>query len=403
MTAFSRDFLFQIPKADLHLHLDGSLRLKTLIELAKKDNVKLPAYSEQELKEKVFKKRYNNLPEYLKGFDYTTAVMQKEENIERIAYELAWDNINEGVRYIEVRFAPQQHCSKKMTPSDSVRAAFRGLKKAQNEYNKSDAVKKGEDVEFHFGLILCAMRYFNKNTSLYYNHLIDTLQYAKEDEIASIASLELARIAVSLKEENLPIVGFDLAGKEEGYPAVDHWKAYQYVHEAFIRKTLHAGEAYGPESIFQAITECHANRIGHGTFLFDTDLIKDKKVKNKKKYVEELANYLAGERVGVEVCLTSNLQTLPMIKSVKEHPIKKMIDMGLSLSLCTDNRLVSNTTLTDEYVLLTGNLNLTRKQLRNIVIAGFKGSFFTPYASKHAFIKKVIDKYNKIEEKFFYK
>ena len=401
MTTFSRDFLFEIPKADLHLHLDGSLRIKTLIELAKKDNIKLPAYTEEELRKKVFKSKYNNLPEYLKGFDYTTAVMQKPQNIERIAYELAWDNIKEGVRYIEVRFAPQQHCSKTMTPTDSVRAAYKGLKKAQEEHNKSAKVKSAQDVEFNFGLILCAMRSFNRNTSLYYNHLIDTLQHAKEEEIASIASLELARIAVSLKEEKLPIVGFDLAGKEDGHPAVDHWKAYQYVHEAFIRKTLHAGEAYGPESIFQAITECHANRIGHGTFLFDTDLIKDKKVKNKKQYVEELANYLAGERVGVEVCLTSNLQTLPMIKSVKEHPIKKMIDMGLSLSICTDNRLVSNTTLTDEYVLLTTNLNLTRKQLRNIVVAGFKGSFFTPYASKHAFIKKVIDKYNKIEEKYF--
>lgn len=401
MTTFSRDFLFEIPKADLHLHLDGSLRIKTLIELAKKDNIKLPAYTETELRKKVFKSKYNNLPEYLKGFAYTTAVMQKPQNIERIAYELAQDNIKEGVRYIEVRFAPQQHCSKTMTPTDSVRAAYKGLKKAQEEHNKSANVKSAQDVEFNFGLILCAMRSFNKNTSIYYNHLIDTLQHAKEEEIASIASLELARIAVSLKEEKLPIVGFDLAGKEDGHPAVDHWKAYQYVHEAFIRKTLHAGEAYGPESIFQAITECHANRIGHGTFLFDTDLIKDKKVKNKKQYVEELANYLAGERVGVEVCLTSNLQTLPMIKSVKEHPIKKMIEMGLSLSICTDNRLISNTTLTDEYVLLTSNLNLTRKQLRNIVVAGFKGSFFTPYASKHAFIKKVIDKYNKIEEKYF--
>lgn len=401
MTAFSRDFLFEIPKADLHLHLDGSLRIKTLIKLAKKDNIKLPAYTETELRKKVFKSKYNNLPEYLKGFAYTTAVMQKPQNIERIAYELAQDNIKEGVRYIEVRFAPQQHCSKTMTPTDSVRAAYKGLKKAQEEHNKSANVKSAQDVEFNFGLILCAMRSFNKNTSIYYNHLIDTLQHAKEEEIASIASLELARIAVSLKEEKLPIVGFDLAGKEDGHPAVDHWKAYQYVHEAFIRKTLHAGEAYGPESIFQAITECHANRIGHGTFLFDTDLIKDKKVKNKKQYVEELANYLAGERVGVEVCLTSNLQTLPMIKSVKEHPIKKMIDMGLSLSICTDNRLISNTTLTDEYVLLTSNLNLTRKQLRNIVVAGFKGSFFTPYASKHAFIKQVIDKYNKIEEKYF--
>lgn len=401
MSKFSREFLFKIPKADLHLHLDGSLRINTLIELAKQENIPLPAYSEEELRKKLFKTKYNNLTEYLKGFDYTTAVMQKGRNIERIAYELAQDNIKEGVRYIEVRFAPQQHISKTITPADSVRAAYRGLKKAQKEHNQSQAVKSGQDVEFNFGLILCAMRHFNKDTSVYYKHLIETLQHAKEEEVVSIASLELARIAVALKEEGLPIVGFDLAGKEDGHPAVDHWKAYQYVHEAFIRKTVHAGEAYGPESIFQAITECHANRIGHGTFLFDTNLIKDKKVKNKKQYVQELANYLAAERVGVEICLTSNLQTLPTLKTIKEHPIKKMIEMGLSVSLCTDNRLISNTTLTDEYVLLTENLNLTRKQLRNIVIAGFKGSFFSPYATKHAFIRKVIEKYNKIEAEYF--
>ena len=238
MTTFSKDFLLKIPKADLHLHLDGSLRIKTLIELAKKDNIKLPAYSEEGLRREVFKKNYRNLPEYLKGFAYTTAVMQKKENIERIAYELALDNIKEGVRYIEVRFAPQKKKKKNMTPADSVRAAFKGLKKAQEEHNKSEAVKNGSDVEFNFGLILCAMRSFNKNTSLYYNHLIDSLHYAKEEEIASIASLELARIAVALKEEGLPIVGFDLAGKEDGHPAEDHWQAYQYVHEAFIRKTL---------------------------------------------------------------------------------------------------------------------------------------------------------------------
>ncbi len=401
MTTFSKDFLLKIPKSDLHLHLDGSLRIKTLIELAKKDNVKLPYYTEEELRKNVFKKRYKNLSEYLKGFVYTTAVMQKKENIERIAYELAQDNIKEGVRYIEVRFAPQQHASQKMTPADSVRAAYKGLKKAQEEHNKSEAVKNGSDVEFNFGLILCAMRSFNKHTSIYYSHLIDTLQYAKEDEIAAIASFELARIAVALKEEKLPIVGFDLAGKEDGHPAEDHWRAYQYVHEAFIRKTLHAGEAFGPESIFQAITECHANRIGHGTFLFDIDLIKNKKVRNRKRYIEELANYLASERIGIEVCLTSNLQTLPQIKSVQDHPIKKMIDMGLSVSICTDNRLISNTTLTDEYVLLTNNLNLTRRQLRNIVIAGFKGSFFSPYSSKRAFIKKVINKYNQVEAEYF--
>lgn len=405
-SAFPKEFLYQIPKSDLHLHLDGSLRLSTLIDLAKKEGIDLPSYTEAGLKKEVFKKQYKNLGEYLRGFAYTVAVMQREENIERIAYELALDNIAEGVRYIEVRFAPQQHYSyaKKLTPSDAVRAAVRGLEKAKAEHNKSKAVKTGQDIEFHYGLILCAMRSFNKAMSPYYAYLIQTLEHAEPEEIFAIASLELARTAVILKKENLPIVGFDLAGEEAGFPAVDHWQAYQYVHEHFIRKTVHAGEAYGPESIFQAITECHANRVGHGTFLFDAKNIKDKRVKNKQQYVDDLVSYIANERVGLEVCLTSNLQTLPSIKKVSQHPIVKMIESGISLSICTDNRLVSDTTVTKELSLLCDNIKLTPKQLRNIVIAGFKGSFFHgPYTNKRDFIRKVVEKYNRLEAKYLKK
>lgn len=401
MIKFPKEFLLKIPKSDIHLHLDGSIRIPTLIELAKKDKIKLPSYTEAGLKKEVFKDKYKNLGEYLRGFAYTVAVMQKASNIERIAYELALDNIAEGVRYIEVRFAPQQHCAKDLTPSDSVRAAVRGLKKAQDEHNNSAAVKSGEDAPFYFGIIVCAMRSFNEHMSSYYASLMQTLLHAKKDEVFAIASLELARLAIILKREGLPIVGFDLAGEEAGFPADDHWQAYQLVHEAFIRKTVHAGEAYGPESIFQAITECHANRIGHGTFLFDAHAIKDKNVTNKTHYVKELASYIASERIGVEVCLTSNLQTIPSIKSVAQHPIAQMIKAGLSVSICTDNRLVSNTTVTKELELLCDNVSLTKRQFRNIVIAGFKGSFFPGYYNeKHKFIAKVIEIYNKLQKQY---
>lgn len=401
MSNFPKEFLLEMPKSDLHLHLDGSLRLDTLIELAKKEKVELPAYTEEGLKKAVFKDKYKNLGEYLKGFSYTVAVMQNAENIERIAYELACDNIAEGVRYIEVRFAPQQHCSKNLQPEDAVRAAVAGLERAAKEHNNSKTVKSGKDVEFHFGIIVCAMRSFNKDMSPYYGYMFKVLSHAKQDEIFAIASLELARIAVVLKKEGLPIVGFDLAGQEAGFPAEHHWRAYQHVHEAFIRKTVHAGEAYGPESIFQAITECHANRIGHGTLMFDYKGIKDEKVKDKKRYVEDLASYIANERIGVEVCITSNLQTLPFIKEVANHPVKQMIKSGLSVSICTDNRLVSNTTLTKELQLLCDNIKLTKKELRNIVIAGFKGSFFHgSFNSKRKFISAVVEKYNALEKQY---
>ncbi|ACC98714.1 Adenosine deaminase [Elusimicrobium minutum Pei191] len=397
------DFITKIPKTDLHVHLDGSMRLSTLIELAKKDKIELPDYTEDGLRKKVFKPKYNSLVEYLKGFNYTTLVMQSRSNIERIAYELAKDNIAEGVRYIEVRFAPQLHTAAKMTSEEALRSVAKGLKKAADEHNNSKVVKTGEDIKFYFGIIACAMRSFNENMSPYYRRLLSALSHAPKDEAFAAASMELARTVVRLvNEEHLPIVGFDLAGQEEGYPAEDHKKAYQFVHKHFIRKTVHAGEAYGPESIFQAITDCHANRIGHGTFLFATDMIKDKSIKDRKKYVEDLSTYIASERIGVEVCLTSNLQTNPAIKTISDHPVKEMIKRGLSVSICTDNRLVSNTTVSKELKLLSDNFKLTKQEFRNIIIAGFKGAFFPGnYNDKRTFVRNAVKKYNKLTEEVF--
>ena len=158
------------------------------------------------------------------------------------------------------------------------------------------------------------------------------------------ASMELARATQRLlQERSFPIVGFDLAGEEAGYPAVHHQETFQFVHDHFIRKTIHAGEAYGPESIFQAITQCYANRIGHGTFLFAQDRIKDEKIKDKEGFVEGLVEYIASQRIHIEVNLTSNLQTIPSLTSISHHSLRQMIDRNLSASICTDNRLVSNT------------------------------------------------------------
>ncbi len=395
-------FLRRIPKADLHVHLDGSLRLSTLIDLAKKHGIELPAYTEKGLRQKVFKDKYASLVEYLKGFSYTDAVMQDAPSIERISYELGQDAIAEGVRYMEVRFAPQLHANGSLTAQEAIRAVARGLTRAQEEHNTSAAVQNGDELEFHFGIIACAMRNFNKFMSPYYATLIGTLTQFSKSEIVGIASLELAKMIVKMvNEEHLPIVGFDLAGEEAGYPAADHVAAYRYVHRHFIRKTVHSGEAYGPESIFQAITECYANRIGHGTHLFSADMIKDRKVTDKQAYVDSLANYLASERIGVEVCLTSNLQTLPEIKSVKNHPIKEMIKHGLPVTINTDNRLVSNTCVTKEMELLVKNIPLSPKDLKNLVIAGFKSGFFPgAYTEKRKFVRKVIDRYNALAKEY---
>lgn len=393
----SPEFIRAIPKSDLHLHLDGSLRLKTLIELAREMKVKLPSFTEAGLRKLVFKDNYKDLPEYLHGFMYTCAVLTDLDNLSRVAQELVEDNAAEGVRYIEVRFAPQLHVSSAVGVRDVVRAVSAGLAAGAKAHNSSKAVKSGEDVPFHFGMILCAMRRFKKGMSPYFADMLRLMEHAPKDEVFAAASLELARAGVELAVEGLPVVGFDLAGEEAGFPPADHWAAYQYAHNHFIRKTVHAGEAYGPESIWQAITQCHANRIGHGTFLFAQDMIADPKIEDRKRYVEDLANYMASQRIGVEVCVTSNLQTIPSLKSIAQHPIRKMIDYGLSVSICTDNRLVSNTTVSREVELIVQGAKVTRAELKRLIIAGFKGAFFHgSFAEKRSFVEAVERRYDAV-------
>ncbi len=386
----------RIPKTDLHLHLDGSLRIPTLIELAREAGVKLPAATADGLLKSVFKSRYSDLPDYLKGFAYTTAVLQTPEALERVAQELAEDNIAEGVRYIEVRYAPQLHLNRGLKIKEVLGAVHRGLERAQRAYHRRPAVKSGAELPFHYGIIVCAMRAFHPELGQYYRRLLDVMPHAPRHEIGATASLEMARAAVRIRDETgWPIVGFDIAGEEAGYPAGEHAAAFRFAHKNFLKKTIHAGEAFGPESIFQAITEGHANRIGHGTFLFAANRVTDPSIADPKRYVEMLAEYIASQRITIEVCLTSNLQTTPELKSVRRHPVAKMLDHELSVSLCTDNRLVSRTTVTDELDRLVCDVPCTPHQLRNVIIAGFKGSFFPgSYRDKRAFVREVIRRYD---------
>jgi len=398
----TREFLEQIPKTDIHLHLDGSLRIPTLIELAKAAKVDLPSETEEGLLELVFKEKYQDLNDYLRGFGLTCAVLQNPENLERVAYELAQDNIAENVRYIEVRYAPQLHVRPGFTMEEVVESVNRGLARAQKEHNSSDAVKQGADIPFHYGIITCAMRFFNRHFSNYYALLFDVMPHAPAKEVMAIASLEMARAAAALAhDKGIPVVGFDLAGAEAGFPALDHKTAYQHAHVNFLKKTVHAGEAYGPESIFQAITECHADRIGHGTFLFSADKVSDPKIKDPEEFVKCLVDYIASRRITLEVCPTSNLQTIPSITSVADHPLRKMLDNNLSVSICTDNRLVSRTSVTRELELVCDQLDLSAAQLRNIILAGFKGSFYPgPYNEKRALVRQVINRYEALEKQY---
>ncbi len=394
------EFLSAIPKTDLHVHLDGSLRIPTLIELAREYNLELPSYTEEGLRELVFKERYSGLDEYLKGFQYTAGVLQTEAALDRCAYELAIDNQEEGVRYIEVRFAPQLHIRPNLSAANILEAVDRGLRRAQTEFNQRAEVKEGREPEFHYGIICSALRMFKRGFSDYYTNLLESLSHTPPRDVYSLGSLDLARAAVSARDElGLPIVGFDLAGAEAGYPAEEHIEAFRFAKKHFLKKTVHAGEAYGPESIFQAVTDLYADRIGHGTYLLEPDEIQDPGITDPETYVKQLGQYIADRRITLEICLTSNLQTSPKMKSIEEHTFRKMREQRISTTLCTDNRLVSNTTVTNEYTLAVEKLGLTPKDLKSIAVYGFKRSFFPgDYAKKRKYVRSVIDYYESLEE-----
>lgn len=391
-----------LPKTDLHVHLDGSLRLHTLIELAEERGVSLPSSTADGLKDLVFKDRYDSLADYLHGFKYTCAVLRDTEALERTAYELMVDNMEEGVRYVEVRFAPQLHIGDSLDVLDVCLAINRGLKRAADEYNRREAIRDGLEPPYRYGMILCAMRMFTEDFSPYFRRLMQVHQESPRQQIFGMASLELARAAVRIRDDyGLPIVGFDLAGQENGYPAIDHVKAYRYAHERFLKKTVHAGEAYGPESIFQAITALHADRIGHGYHLFSPWLIENQAVTDRGTFVRELSEYIADRRVTIEVCITSNLQTNPNIRVAGNHAMQEMLNRKLSITLCTDNRLISSTTVTKEIELAVETFGLDPEALKNIIIYGFKRSFYPgTYIEKRNYVRTIIDHYEAVEKRY---
>lgn len=399
----SREFIQAIPKTDLHIHLDGSLRLKTLIEFARSQKVKLPSYTEEGLKKLVFKKNYKNLEEYLLGFEYTCAVMRNAEAVERIAYELAIDSFKDGVRYIEPRFAPQRHANKNFSVEKVLDAVNRGLEKASKEINQKKEIKNEKEPKFAYGIIACAIRMFNENFSDYYENFTHLHNFSSSEERYALASLELAKALVRIRDtKGLPIVAFDLAGAESGFPAEVHREAYQYVHKNFLKKTVHAGEAYGAASIFQAITDLHADRIGHGTYLFDETKVELPTKDERKKYVAELAQYIADSRITIEICLTSNAQTNPEMRDIAKHPCRLMLENRLSVTFCTDNRLISNTSSTNEFKLAVDTFDIDVRHLKNIIAYGFKRSFYPGnYKEKRAYVRSVLNYYETLEREFF--
>ncbi len=392
---YSDSLLAALPKTDLHCHLDGSLRLGTLIELARERGVVLPSETPEGLRELVFKEQYRDLPDYLHGFAYTCAVLTDAEALERVAYELGQDCLEEGVRYLEVRFAPQLQIREGLDLSQVLAAVDRGLERVSREHRNSEGVRDHGEPDFRYGLICCAMRMFTPGFGPYFGDLLGALPHWPVKQVYGVASLTLARGVIDARDRlGLPIVGFDLAGAEAGHPAHDHVDAYAYAHRHFLKKTVHAGEAYGPESIFEAITRLNADRIGHGTHLYATDQVEDE---DPQRYVRNLSEYIGDRRILVEVCITSNMQTMPDLRRVEDHPLGRMIDDRLSVTLCTDNRLVSSTTVTQELRRMVDAFDIPPSELRNTILHGFKRSFFPgSYTEKRAYVRRVIDFYDRV-------
>jgi adenosine deaminase len=336
-----------LPKVLLHEHLDGVLRPRTIIELAKETKYsKLPTEDPQGLADWFYRNSsQGDLAKYLEGFTHTIAVMQTEEAVERVAYEQVEDLRSDGVVYFETRFAPVFHTKKGLTHQHVVSAVLKGLERGQKEFGVPGR------------LIICAMRHMN-------------------------VSLEMAELAVDFQDRG--VVGFDLAGEEGGYPPKKHIEAFHYIQRQNFNITVHAGEGYGKDSIWQAIQYCGAHRIGHGTRLIDDIALAD----GKAVRLGDLAQYVLDKRIPLEICLMSNLHT-GATPSLAEHPFKIFFQEQFRVTLNTDNRLMSNTTLTKEFLAAAETFGLTLQDFEKITINAMKSAFI-PYHERCQIIFNVI-------------
>ncbi len=338
-----RSLLRRLPKAELHVHLDGSVRPQTLLELGREFGVAMPSDDPDSLRRYMHVDDARHLEDYLERFSITLAVMQRADALERIAYELLADAAADGVRYIEVRYAPVLNARESLTMVDAVEATLRGIARAELELDIIGRV------------IICAIR-----------------------NMAPEMALEAAELAVAFRHRG--VVGFDLAGGELGNPAALHKRAFRHAREHDLACTCHAGEGDGSGSVRQAVHVCGAHRIGHGTRLIDD---------------ESLTQYVNDRRIAVEICLTSNVQT-HAVRSYADHPLRRYFDLGLSVSLNTDNRLMSNVSLTDEYVAAQEHLGFTFDELARLAEYGFEAAFL-PWLDRQALLVRVRGEINLLQ------
>ncbi|HKH94731.1 MAG TPA: adenosine deaminase [Gemmatimonadaceae bacterium] len=332
-----RELLRLLPKAELHCHLDGSLRPETMLELGRELGKTMPAHDAASLREFMRVDDARHLEDYLERFAITLSVMQTESALERIACELAEDAAAEGVRYIEVRYAPVLNTREGLTLEQAVEAPLRGLARAERTHGIVGRV------------IVCALRHMPQSVSQ-----------------------ELAELAVAYRHHG--VVGFDLAGGELGYPARLHAAAFEYARSHDLACTCHAGEGDDASSVREAIHVCGAHRIGHATRLIEDTSLTD---------------FCNDRRIPLEICLTSNVQTRAA-RSYATHPFREYYKRGLNVVLNTDNRLMSGTTLVDEYAHAAAHLDFTFDELAEVALNGFESAFL-PYPERVALLARARD------------
>ncbi len=345
------DQIKRVPKALLHDHLDGGLRPETIIEIAQQIGYKkLPTDDPKKLAD-WFEESCNShsLVRYLETFSHTIAVMQNKEAIIRVSRECAIDLARDGVVYAEVRGAPELFTEQGLTLDQVVEATLEGYKQGMAE-----AASEGNKIRVES--LLCGMRQNNR-------------------------SQEAA--AAVVKYRNKGVVGFDIAGPEDGFPPTNQLETFEYLRKENAHFTIHAGEAYGLPSIWEAIQICGAERLGHGVRIID-----DIDFTGDKPKLGPLASYVRDRRIPLELCPTSNLQT-GAAKTYSEHPIGMLAKLRFRVTLNTDNRLMSRTSMSNEMSECVKSFGWKFADLQRVTVNALKSSFI-PFEERLEIIEKVV-------------
>ena len=339
--------LRSLPKISLHDHLDGGLRASTIIELAAEIGLQLPAKDADSLDQWfVDSANSGNLVDYLKTFDVTCAVMQSAKNLTRIAHEFVLDLAADGVIYGEIRWAPEQHLKGGLTLDQAVEAVQDGL-----ESGAAEVAKRGGQIRT--GQILDAMRHTDQ-------------------------SLEIAKLAVRFREDG--VVGFDIAGPELGFPPANHKAAFDYLANQLMPVTVHAGEADGIGSIHDAIVSGRALRLGHGARLIEDVNWSGTEGETFFVTLGSVAEWVLDRGIALELCPSSNMQTgvledLGLENELEEHPFAVLYDLGFKVTVSPDNRLMSNTSITNELELLVDTFDYELEDLQQFQLNAAEATF----------------------------